>query len=62
MVREADTNGDGLISKEELLTLLQQTSVPDSLDQYISTPLFSKKQPISAGMAFESSMFSQNTS
>jgi hypothetical protein len=33
MVREADTDGDGLVSKDEFLNLLQQTSVPDSLDQ-----------------------------
>lgn len=36
MVREADVNGDGKISKEEFLDLLHQTSVPDSLDQYDS--------------------------
>lgn len=36
MVREADTDGDGLVSKDEFLNLLQQTSVPDSLDQYDS--------------------------
>ena len=33
MVREADTNGDGLVSRDEFFSLLQQTSVPDSLDQ-----------------------------
>lgn len=36
MVREADVNGDGKISKEEFVGLLHQTSVPDSLDQYDS--------------------------
>lgn len=34
MMREADLNGDGKVSKEEFLNLLHETSVPDSLDQY----------------------------
>ena len=34
MLREADTNGDGMVSKEEFATLLQANSVPDSLDAY----------------------------
>lgn len=34
MLREADTNGDGLVSREEFTSLLQANSVPDSLDAY----------------------------
>lgn len=34
MLREADTNGDGMVSKGEFETLLQASSVPDSLDAY----------------------------
>lgn len=34
MLREADVNGDGLISKEEFVSLLGETNVADSLDQY----------------------------
>ena len=34
MLREADANGDGLVSREEFSTLLTETHLPDSLDQY----------------------------
>lgn len=34
MVREADLNGDGKVSKSEFMSLLGASSVPDSLDQY----------------------------
>ena len=34
MLREADTNGDGMVSRDEFVTLLQANSVPDSLDAY----------------------------
>lgn len=34
MVREADLNGDGKVSRDEFVNLLHETSVPDSLDQY----------------------------
>lgn len=34
MVREADLNGDGKVSREEFMSLLGASSVPDSLDQY----------------------------
>ena len=36
MLREADANGDGRISKEEFVALLQEASMRDSLDQYDS--------------------------
>ena len=36
MVREADTNGDGKVSREEFVELLQDTNVPDSLEHYDS--------------------------
>lgn len=36
MLREADANGDGRISKEEFIALLQEASMRDSLDQYDS--------------------------
>lgn len=34
MLREADTNGDGIVSKEEFASLLEANEVPDSLDAY----------------------------
>ncbi|KAK9813845.1 hypothetical protein WJX73_001529 [Symbiochloris irregularis] len=34
MLREADTNGDGIVSREEFETLLEANTVPDSLDAY----------------------------
>lgn len=34
VLREADVNGDGRISKEEFNQLLGGSPVPDSLDQY----------------------------
>ena len=34
MLREADTNGDGKVSREEFHSLFQQSSVPDGLGQY----------------------------
>ena len=33
-MREADTNGDGMVSKEEFVHLLLGSPVSDSLDQY----------------------------
>ncbi len=36
MLREADANGDGRISKDEFVALLQEASMRDSLDQYDS--------------------------
>lgn len=36
MLREADTNNDGKISKEEFLDLLEEATLPDSLSQYDS--------------------------
>ncbi len=33
-MREADTNGDGKVSKEEFVHLLLGSPVSDSLDQY----------------------------
>ena len=34
MLREADTNGDGKVSREEFHSLFSQSSVPDGLGQY----------------------------
>ena len=34
VLREADINGDGRISKEEFEQMLASSPVPDSLDQY----------------------------
>lgn len=34
MLREADTNGDGIVSREEFESLLEANTVPDSLDAY----------------------------
>lgn len=34
MLREADTNGDGQISKEEFYDLLRDNNTPDSLSFY----------------------------
>ena len=31
MLREADANGDGLVSKHEFIGLLSETNVPDGL-------------------------------
>lgn len=37
MLREADANGDGLVSQEEFSTLLADShNLPDSLNQYDS--------------------------
>lgn len=36
MLREADKNKDGQISKEEFCDLMRNTVVPDSLEQYES--------------------------
>jgi calcium-dependent protein kinase len=36
MLREADTNNDGQISKEEFVELLEEATLPDSLSQYDS--------------------------
>lgn len=37
MLREADANGDGLVSREEFSSLLADShNLPDSLDQYDS--------------------------
>ena len=36
MLREADTNRDGQISKEEFQQLMRNTVVPDALEQYDS--------------------------
>lgn len=36
MLREADTNNDGKISKDEFLDLLEEAMLPDSLSQYDS--------------------------
>ncbi len=34
MLREADTNGDGRVSREEFYNLLQEHQAPDSLSFY----------------------------
>ena len=34
MLREADTDGDGKVSREEFHSLFSQSSVPDGLGQY----------------------------
>lgn len=34
MLREADANGDGRISREEFYSLLRDSNVPDSLSFY----------------------------
>ena len=36
MLREADKNKDGQISKEEFYELMQNTVIPDALEQYES--------------------------
>ena len=36
MMREADINSDGKVSREEFYSLLHDNMVPDSLDQYDS--------------------------
>ena len=42
MLREADANGDGLVSKHEFIGLLSETNVPDGLGTLPNTLLLAK--------------------
>ena len=49
MLREADENGDGVISREEFHDLFARQSTPDGLEQYDAR----YKPPLQNGKAVE---------